>query len=125
MRPPYFDIHQSGTINNLSQGCMFDHDPRDSGKTIIPDLAIAGGDRKRRQERDAAAGDLRTGRLRPAQRHSRRTCSCHISGFPLLFGLLMDYMGIGVLAISAGLSLSAFFALLMLKARSAAAPVPA
>jgi hypothetical protein len=26
---------------------MFDHDPRDSGKTIIPDLAIAGGDRKR------------------------------------------------------------------------------
>jgi peptide/nickel transport system substrate-binding protein len=43
-RPPHFDIHQSGTINNLgSQGCMFDnlirHDPRDSGKTIIPDLA--------------------------------------------------------------------------------------
>ena len=33
-----------GTINNLgSQGCMFDNlirrDPRDSGKTIIPDLA--------------------------------------------------------------------------------------
>jgi ABC-type transport system substrate-binding protein len=44
MRPPHFDVHQSGTINNLgSQGCMFDnlirHDPRDSGKTIIPDLA--------------------------------------------------------------------------------------
>ncbi len=44
MRPPHFDIHQSGTINNIgSQGCMFDnlirHDPRDSGKTIIPDLA--------------------------------------------------------------------------------------
>src|SRR5246127_533288 len=44
MRPPHFDFHQSGTINNLgSQGCMFDnlvrHDPRDSGKTIIPDLA--------------------------------------------------------------------------------------
>src|SRR5579862_2285364 len=44
MRPPHFDIHQSGTINNLgSQGCMFDNlvrrDPRDSGKTIIPDLA--------------------------------------------------------------------------------------
>jgi peptide/nickel transport system substrate-binding protein len=43
-RPPHFDVHQSGTINNLgSQGCMFDnlirHDPRDSGKTIIPDLA--------------------------------------------------------------------------------------
>ena len=44
---------------------------------------------------------------------------------PLLFGLPMDYVGIGVLAISAGLSLSAFFALLILKARPAAAPVPA
>ncbi len=40
-------------------------------------------------------------------------------------GLLMDYMGVGVLAISAGLSLSALFALLLLKARPAAAPVPA
>ena len=44
MRPPHFDVHQSGTINNLgSQGVMFDnlirHDPRDGGKTIIPDLA--------------------------------------------------------------------------------------
>jgi ABC-type transport system substrate-binding protein len=44
MRMPHFDVHQSGTINNLgSQGCMFDNlirrDPRDSGKTIIPDLA--------------------------------------------------------------------------------------
>src|SRR5438477_1440030 len=43
-RPPHFDVHQSGTINNLgSQGCMFDNlirrDPRDSGQTIIPDLA--------------------------------------------------------------------------------------
>ena len=43
-RPPHFDLHQSGTINSLgSQGCMFDNlirrDPRDSGKTIIPDLA--------------------------------------------------------------------------------------
>ena len=43
-RPPHFDVHQSGTINSLgSQGCMFDNlvrrDPRDSGKTIIPDLA--------------------------------------------------------------------------------------
>jgi uncharacterized protein DUF4231 len=37
---------------------------------------------------------------------------------------LMDHMGIGVLAISAGLSLSALFALLLLKARPAAAPVP-
>ena len=44
---------------------------------------------------------------------------------PLLFGLLMDRMGIGVLAISAGLSPSALVALLLLTARSAAAPVPA
>jgi hypothetical protein len=44
---------------------------------------------------------------------------------PLLFGLLMDRMGIGVLAISAGLSLSALFALLMLRARPTAAPAPA
>jgi ABC-type transport system substrate-binding protein len=44
LRPPHFDVHQSGTIFNLgSQGCMFDNlirrDPRDGGKTIIPDLA--------------------------------------------------------------------------------------
>jgi len=44
MRPPHFDVHQSGTFFNLgTQGCMFDNlirrDPRDSGKTIIPDLA--------------------------------------------------------------------------------------
>lgn len=43
-RPPHFDVHQSGTINSLgAQGCMFDNlvrrDPRDSGRTIIPDLA--------------------------------------------------------------------------------------
>ncbi|MGE5270571.1 MAG: ABC transporter substrate-binding protein, partial [Thiohalocapsa sp.] len=44
MRPPHFDVHQSGTINSLaSQGVQFDNlirrDPRDSGQTIIPDLA--------------------------------------------------------------------------------------
>ena len=43
-RLPHFDVHQSGTISSLgAQGCMFDNlirrDPRDSGKTIIPDLA--------------------------------------------------------------------------------------
>ena len=37
----------------------------------------------------------------------------------LLFGVLMDHRGVGVLAISAGLSLSAFFALLILRARPA------
>jgi len=44
MRPPHFDVHQSATANNIgTQGCMFDnlirHDPRDGGRTIIPDLA--------------------------------------------------------------------------------------
>ncbi len=44
IRPPHFDIHQSGTIFSLgAQGCMFDnlirHDPRDGANTIIPDLA--------------------------------------------------------------------------------------
>src|ERR1700754_230077 len=43
-RPPHFDVHQSGTVNSLgAQACMFDNlvrrDPRDSGQTIIPDLA--------------------------------------------------------------------------------------
>ncbi|MSP03411.1 MAG: ABC transporter substrate-binding protein [Acetobacteraceae bacterium] len=43
-RPPHFDVHQSGTVGNIGvQGCMFDNlirrDPRDSGKTIVPDLA--------------------------------------------------------------------------------------
>lgn len=42
--PAHFDLHQSGTVNNLgTQGCMYDnlirHDPRDGGQTIIPDLA--------------------------------------------------------------------------------------
>jgi len=44
MRPPHFDIHQSGTINTLAaMAVRFDNlirrDPRDSGQTIIPDLA--------------------------------------------------------------------------------------
>src|SRR5579864_2873783 len=44
MRPPHFDIHQSGTINTLAaMAVMFDNlirrDPRDSGKSIVPDLA--------------------------------------------------------------------------------------
>jgi MFS family permease len=44
---------------------------------------------------------------------------------PLVFGLLIDRLGIGVLAISAGLSLSAFFALLILRARPTATPATA
>src|ERR1700745_2660508 len=44
VRAPHFDLHQSGTFFNLgAMGCRFDnlirHDPRDGGKTIIPDLA--------------------------------------------------------------------------------------
>src|SRR5580700_9651583 len=43
-RLPHFDFQQSGTVGSIgSQGCMYDNlvrrDPRDSGKTIIPDLA--------------------------------------------------------------------------------------
>ena len=43
-RLPHFDVHQSGTVGSLgAQACMFDQlirrDPRDSGKTIVPDLA--------------------------------------------------------------------------------------
>jgi hypothetical protein len=44
---------------------------------------------------------------------------------PLIFGLLMDRMGAGVLVISAGMSLAALLALLTLKARSATASVVA
>ena len=40
----HFDVHQSGTVSNMgTQGAMYDNlirrDPRDSGQTIIPDLA--------------------------------------------------------------------------------------
>src|SRR5690348_5074783 len=43
-RPPHFDFQQSGTVGNIgTQGCMYDnltrHAPRDTGKTLIPDLA--------------------------------------------------------------------------------------
>lgn len=41
---------------------------------------------------------------------------------PLLFGLLLDHMGTGAIAISAGLCLSAFLALFLLKARAERAP---
>jgi hypothetical protein len=45
------------------------------------------------------------------------------AGAPPIFGLLLDRMGLGVLAISAGLSLAAAVALLMLKAHPARVPV--
>src|ERR1700730_5728139 len=44
---------------------------------------------------------------------------------PLLFGLLMDEMGIGVLAISAGIRLAALLALMALKAGATTAAMPA
>jgi hypothetical protein len=44
---------------------------------------------------------------------------------PLIFGLLLDRMGLGVLAISSGLSLAAMLALLLLKAHPTPVPVPA
>ena len=47
------------------------------------------------------------------------------AGAPLIFGLLLDRMGLGALAISAGLSLAALLALLMLKAHPAPMPFPA
>jgi MFS family permease len=47
------------------------------------------------------------------------------AGAPLIFGLLLDRMGLGVLAISAGRSLAALLALLMLKAHPAPVPAPA
>ena len=42
--PAHFDVHQSGTVSNVgTQGCMYDNlirrDPRDSGQSIMPDLA--------------------------------------------------------------------------------------
>lgn len=42
--PAHFDVHQSGTVSNMgTQGAMYDNlirrDPRDSGQSIIPDLA--------------------------------------------------------------------------------------
>jgi predicted MFS family arabinose efflux permease len=44
---------------------------------------------------------------------------------PLIFGMLIDRMGVGVLAISAGLCLSALVALLLLRARAEMAAAPA
>jgi MFS family permease len=44
---------------------------------------------------------------------------------PLIFGILMDHMGVAVVGISAGLSLSALIALLLLRARPQPVPAPA
>ncbi len=44
---------------------------------------------------------------------------------PVLFGVLLDRMGAGSLAVSAGLCLAAFLALFLLKARAEPAPATA
>jgi hypothetical protein len=43
---------------------------------------------------------------------------------PLAFGLLIDWLGVGALAVSAGISIAALLALLGLRARSEAAAAP-
>jgi MFS family permease len=43
---------------------------------------------------------------------------------PLVFGLLIDWMGVGALAVSAGMSIAALLALMGLRARTAPAAVP-
>ena len=43
---------------------------------------------------------------------------------PLLFGVLIDWLGVGALAISAGMSIAALLALMGLRARTAPAAVP-
>jgi hypothetical protein len=61
---------------------------------------------------------LRSGMLGAPARAAQATA-------PLIFGLLMDGMGLGVLAISAGFSVAALLALLMLKAHPERVPLPA
>ena len=43
---------------------------------------------------------------------------------PLIFGLLIDWLGVGALAISAGMSIAALLALMALRARTSPAAVP-
>jgi MFS family permease len=43
---------------------------------------------------------------------------------PLIFGLLIDWMGVGALAISAGMSIAALLALMALRAQSSPAVIP-
>jgi hypothetical protein len=43
---------------------------------------------------------------------------------PLIFGLLIDWMGVGAVAISAGVSIAALLALMALRARTSPAAMP-
>jgi hypothetical protein len=68
---------------------------------------------------------IRSGRITGcAQAFSKRLRATQATS-PLLFGLLMNYMGTGVIAVLADLGLSACVALLLLKARPATPPTPA
>jgi hypothetical protein len=44
---------------------------------------------------------------------------------PLVFGILMEHLGVGVLGVSAGISLAALLALMVLKAGATTAAMPA
>jgi predicted MFS family arabinose efflux permease len=44
---------------------------------------------------------------------------------PLIFGILMEHLGVGALGVSAGISLAALLALMALRVRSVAAAIPA
>jgi hypothetical protein len=44
---------------------------------------------------------------------------------PLIFGVLMEHLGVGVLGVSAGISLAALLALMALKAGATTAAMPA
>jgi hypothetical protein len=43
---------------------------------------------------------------------------------PLIFGLLIDWLSVGALAISAGMSITALLALMALRARTSSAAMP-
>jgi hypothetical protein len=43
---------------------------------------------------------------------------------PLIFGLLIDWLGVGALAVSAGMSIAALLALMALRARTSPAAMP-
>ena len=61
---------------------------------------------------------LRTGILAAPARATQATA-------PLVFGILMEQLGVGVLAVSAGISLAALLALMALKAGATTAEMPA
>ena len=69
--------------------------------------------------RNAAAGDLRAGKLRLPARPDRRALPHRPGAGAAHFGLLIEPMGRGIIVVSSALSLSALVALLLLRARAA------